>query len=278
MTPKRTASRQRHDDGAGSARRRFVAGLDLLLALALAGCGATASGRVAPSSAAASPSPVPIPSATPVAASTSTFTSSPVPTSTPSGIALSALLSMSSTSPSASEPGLVGSTSTPAPPSGASPVAVATVPVSGVPIAGVAPATATALAPTSKAVLVTFETFLQTYAAALRHLDTSHLGDVLDGQALQVITEEVNRLKTQSKPVELVETDHQVGFDRLDTDSAILVDQYRSASVYIDQATGRPLPRTNPPDEVRVVYEFRRFGSAWKIVRSAQKILGTPTP
>lgn len=147
-----------------------------------------------------------------------------------------------------------------------------------VPIAGIPAATATALAPETREVIGVFERFLQVYSQALRTLDTSHLGEVLSGQALQVISDEVNGLKAQGKPVELVEKDHRVGFDLMTDSSAVLVDEYDSASVYIDPKTGEPLLRTGPEQNIRMVYEFSKVGNDWKIVQSARKVLGVATP
>lgn len=147
-----------------------------------------------------------------------------------------------------------------------------------VPIAGIPAATATALAPETREVIGVFERFLQVYADALRTLDTSHLSEVLSGQALQVISDEVNGLKTQGRPVELVEKNHHVGFDLMTGSSAVLVDEYDSASVYIDPKTGEPLSRTGPEQKIRIVYEFSKTGNDWKIVQSAQKVLGVATP
>lgn len=147
-----------------------------------------------------------------------------------------------------------------------------------IPIAGIPAATATALAPETREVIGVFERFLQVYSQALRTLDTSHLSEVLSGQALQVISDEVNGLKTQGRPVELVEKNHHVGFDLMTNSSAVLVDEYDSASVYINPKTGEPLLRTGPEQNIRMVYEFSKVGNDWKIVQSARKVLGVATP
>lgn len=111
-----------------------------------------------------------------------------------------------------------------------------------------------------------YQRYLTVYRQAVMELDTSHLGEVLDGQALQWVTEEVDMLKAEGRPVKIVESDRQIKiFPRTQTEAALL-DEYFSSSVYVDTTTKEPLPRTGPPTRVRQSYLLRRINGNWKIV------------
>ncbi len=132
--------------------------------------------------------------------------------------------------------------------------------------------------PVQREVEAAYQRYLDVYAQAVANLDTSHLADVLDGQALQWVTDEVNDLKAQGRPVKVIEDERILLFGRTTDTSATLVDEYTSRSVYMDPATKQPLTRSTPPTRVRQSYEFRKVGGAWKIVDGTRETLNGGTP
>lgn len=132
--------------------------------------------------------------------------------------------------------------------------------------------------PTQREVEAAYQKYLDVYAQAVADLDTSHLTDVLDGQALQWVTDEVNDLKAQGRPVKVIEDERLLLFGRTTDTSATLVDEYISRSVYVDPATKQPLSRSTPPTRVRQSYEFRKIGGVWKIVDGTRETLSGGTP
>lgn len=172
------------------------------------------------------------------------------------------------------------------PPTGLTPLATATVasaaataPATASPTAPSVVATPTlpvavATAPEAKEVEATFQKYLQVYSDAVYNLDTSRLPEVLDGKALQVVTQEVNDLKAKGWPAKVIEEDRGIAFSNISPDRVKLIDIYVSKSVYVDPKTKEPLPRTDPPLRVQQSYEFRKINGVWKIVDGTRKVLG----
>lgn len=135
------------------------------------------------------------------------------------------------------------------------------------------------MAPIANQVLQAWSDYLRVYQEAMLKLDTSHLTDVMAGDALQRITDEVNRLASQHRPVMIVETDHHVAIVRLSTTTATLADEFLDGSEYVDASTGKPITRTTPADQVLMTYQFQRIGTTWKVVEgTVQAVNGTPVP
>jgi len=111
-----------------------------------------------------------------------------------------------------------------------------------------------------------YQKYLDVYSQAVFNLDGSHLAEVLDGKALTLVTDEVNGLKSQGRPVQIVEDQRFIALSDVTMQSATLVDEYTSRSVYIDPSTHQPLPRTGPPTHVRQSYVFQNENGIWKIV------------
>lgn len=115
--------------------------------------------------------------------------------------------------------------------------------------------------------------YWQVYSDAVLNLDTSHLHEVLAGPALQWVTDEVNGLKAQGRPVK-IDVQHAYGFSRVTATSATVVDQYVSQSVYIDPTTRQPLPRTGSPSHVLQSFDFEKIDGTWKVVGGTRQALG----
>ncbi len=157
-------------------------------------------------------------------------------------------------------------------------------PVSTATTAAGAPATQTpggprvATSPLEQEIEAAYQNYLRVYSEAVLNLDTNHLSEVLAGQALQLVTDEVNGLKARGRPVKIVEDDRVVALGRVTETSATVVDEYVSRSVYIDPGTMQPLPRTGPPTQVRQSYELRKFNGVWKIIDGSREALGEVRP
>ena len=119
-----------------------------------------------------------------------------------------------------------------------------------------------------------YQKYLQIYSDAVWNLDTRLLGEVLDGQALTLVTDEVNQLKSSGRPVKVIEDDRQTVVVRASDTTATLVDEYTSRSVYANPKTRQLLPRDTPPVRVRQSYEFRKTVGVWKIVDGTREVLG----
>lgn len=151
-----------------------------------------------------------------------------------------------------------------APPATSASAATATVDIRGLRLAQT---------PIERDVQAAYQKYLEVYAEAVANLDTSHLSEVLSGQALQWVTDEVNDLKAQGRSVKVIEDDRVILFGRTTETSATLVDEYTSRSVYVDPKTKQPLPRSGPSTSVRQSYEFRKIDGVWKIVDGTRETL-----
>lgn len=118
-----------------------------------------------------------------------------------------------------------------------------------------------------------FERYLQVYRQAVWDLDASHLQEVLDGQALKLVSDEVSGLKAQGRPVKIIEEDRSVALAQVTETTAVVVDEYVSLSVYADPTTREPLPRTGPSTKVRQTYELRKVNGSWKVVDGTREVL-----
>jgi len=130
-----------------------------------------------------------------------------------------------------------------------------------------------ASSPLEREVDAAFQRYLQVYGQAVWELDASHLHEVLAGQALLWVTNEVNQLKAEGRPVKIIEEERKVALARVTETSATVVDDYVSRSVYVDPQTKQPLPRTKPPTRVRQSYELRKIDGIWKIVDGTREVL-----
>lgn len=251
-------------------RPNKLAAAAIAASLTLASCGA---GNVAgqPSSAASSTAVSALPNTTTLLVTTTAVTAStsvePVAqiiTSTASTSFTSAAgSSLVSSGSSLTTSGLVGLSPAPTAPAGLSSL--------------LPPATATAMAPIADEVLRAWSDYLRVYQEAMRKLDTSHLTEVMAGNALQRITGEVNRLAAQHSPVVIIETNHHVAIVKLSNTSATLADEFLDGSEYVDAKSGQPIKRTTPPDQVLMTYQFEKTGTTWKVVQgTAESVNGTP--
>ncbi len=174
------------------------------------------------------------------------------------------------------------------PPTGVTPLATATVAsataTASAPVAAASPAATSvvatptlpvpvATAPEAKQVEAAFAKYLQIYSDAVYNLDTSRLPEVLDGKALQLVTDEVNGLKSRGQRARIIEEDRGLAFASITPTSVTLIDFYTNKSVLVDPQTGKDIPRTAPPTKVQQTYQFRKIGDTWKIVDGTRRVL-----
>ena len=176
----------------------------------------------------------------------------------------------------------IGTDSAPTAPAVAAPTAdptavtgaATTQPASAPTPAGLPPGIGVANTPTERAVVAAYEKYLQVYAEAALNLDTSRLSEVLDGQALQWVTDEINDRKARGRPLKVIEEDRLVGLSDVTETTGILFEQYTSRSVIVDVNTKQPLPRSSPPTRVQQIYVYRKVDGVWRIVDWSRRDLG----
>lgn len=135
-----------------------------------------------------------------------------------------------------------------------------------------------ATTPLEREVEAAYWKFLRTHADAVLELDTSRLSEVLDGQPLQWVTDEVNDLKGQGLAAKLIEDERILTFINVTGTAVTVEEQYVSRSVYVDPQTKQLVPRTGPPERIRQTYEFRRVNGVWKVVDGTQEVIGEVSP
>ena len=170
-----------------------------------------------------------------------------------------------------------------APPAAASPVPSPSTAVSASPATSVVASAGLAglpiaSTPEEKAIEAAYQQYLDIYSQAALNLDTSHLSDILAGPALQRVTDEVNQLKAQGRPVSVIETQHKVAFAQVTESTATLIDEYTNESVYADPKTKQPLGSNDQPDLVRQSYQFQKVNNTWKIMDGTRTELSSPSP
>lgn len=116
--------------------------------------------------------------------------------------------------------------------------------------------------------------FLDVYSDAVLKMDSRRLSDVLDGDALRWTSNEIDAVRQGGYPAKVIEDDRILRFIQVTTASATVEDTYINRSVFLNAQTGQPYPRQGADLRVRQVYEFRRFGTSWKIVTGSRDIIG----
>lgn len=101
------------------------------------------------------------------------------------------------------------------------------------------------------------------YAEALLKLETSRLPEVLAGNALTTVTQQVEEQRTNRQPVRIrVEHDYQIVITN-DT-TASIEDNYINHSVRLDPNTMEPIEK-DPNQKVRKSYTLKKVNGSWKV-------------
>jgi hypothetical protein len=134
--------------------------------------------------------------------------------------------------------------------------------------------TSVATSPTEREIEATFERYLRIYSEAVLSLDTSRLDEVLAGEALQLVTDEIDDRRVRGRPLKVIEENRVVALADVTENRGFLLEEYTSRSVIVDASTQQPLPRSAPPLRVRQVYQLRRTDGVWRIVDWSRQDLG----
>ena len=114
------------------------------------------------------------------------------------------------------------------------------------------------------------------YADALLRLDTSRLGGVLTGEALDNVRRQVEEQRSKNEPVRVrVEHQHQILI--VDQTTASVEDNYLNHTVRIDPQTKQPT-EPDPNDRVRRTYTMKKVDGVWKVANIIGFRSGSPSP
>lgn len=101
------------------------------------------------------------------------------------------------------------------------------------------------------------------YASALLELDPSGLDQVLTGDALRIVTQQVEEQRAKNQPVR-IRVEHHLRITILDATTASVEDRYVNHSVRLDPDTMEPI-EPDPNQRVRRSYTLEKVGEVWKV-------------
>jgi hypothetical protein len=140
---------------------------------------------------------------------------------------------------------------------------------SPVPTSPEVPTTATTLSPEAE-VRAAYLRQWDVYAGAVRHLDTSKLGEVFAGPALQTVRAEIQRRRRQGRPAAVKVQHHITSITLVNPTTAVVLDRYRNHSVRLDPATGRPA-EPDPNEVIEESYAMKLVRGAWKVTEITRR-------
>lgn len=101
------------------------------------------------------------------------------------------------------------------------------------------------------------------YTEANLKLDVSRLEEVLSGDALKIVRDQIEEQKSKNQPVRIrVEHDYQVIL--VDAVTATVEDSYVNHSQRLDPKTGQPVD-PDPNQRVRRTYTLKKVSGTWKV-------------
>lgn len=101
------------------------------------------------------------------------------------------------------------------------------------------------------------------YTEANRNLDTSRLAEVLTGDALRDVRDQIEEQKAKNQPVRIrVEHDYHVIL--VDASTATVEDTYVNHSQRLDPKTGQTVD-PDPNQRVRRTYTLKKVNGTWKV-------------
>lgn len=101
------------------------------------------------------------------------------------------------------------------------------------------------------------------YAEANLKLDTSRLEEVLTGDALRIVRDQIEEQKAKNQPVRIrVEHDYRILL--VDEMTATVEDNYVNHSQRLDLKTGQPV-EPDPNQRVRRTYTLKKVNGTWKV-------------
>lgn len=133
--------------------------------------------------------------------------------------------------------------------------------------AGTVPADAP---PTLEQEIVTgYLRFWEVRTEAQRDLDITRLPEVAAGDALDREVQQVEDLRAQGRAGK-VDVEHNFVIVQASATEAVVYDEYLNKSLFIDLATGKELPTSEPPAKRKMSYDLRKTAGVWKVVDGAR--------
>jgi hypothetical protein len=103
------------------------------------------------------------------------------------------------------------------------------------------------------------------YANAVRTLDASGLDAIYAERALDLVRDEVARLREANTPV-VVQVQHDLHVQIVSDTDALVRDQYINRNYRID-AAGKPIDDQDDPGTYLETYQMKRVSGAWLVTR-----------
>ena len=101
------------------------------------------------------------------------------------------------------------------------------------------------------------------YTEANLNLDTSRLGEVLTGEALKNVQDQIDEQKSKNQPVR-IRVEHKYSIVLVDEATATVDDTYVNHSQRLDPRTGEPVDE-DPNQQVRRTYTLKKVDGSWKV-------------
>jgi hypothetical protein len=103
------------------------------------------------------------------------------------------------------------------------------------------------------------------YSDAVLNGNTSRLHEVLEGDALRWVTDEVNDLRAKGQAAKIVLAEQVASIEHVSETRATVAHRYVNHSVYVDTLTKQPRVASDGPIRVLQTYDFRKTDGRWKI-------------
>ncbi len=206
-------------------------------------------------------------------------TAAPAPTLAAAAASSATLLPTTGPPVAAASPvAMATQVSAPAPPAAVPPAPSPAAPPPAPAVAASPATTAPSPRPTVDPVLVAevgkaYERYWDVRAEALYNLDTSHLGEVSDGDGRQVIEQAIEKLRADGHAVD-TRVEHRYRVISVSPDHAEVADQYADKSIYVDPISHEPLDsdtsqniETAANSRAKELYEMQKIEDTWKVVK-----------
>ncbi len=113
-----------------------------------------------------------------------------------------------------------------------------------------------------------YEQYWQIRSQAFLDLDKTHLAEIMSGDHMDMLGERIDELRTENRAIK-TDVDHQFQVVQVTGDTAQIIDDYISNSIYVDPVTKLPLSEP-AADELRVLYRLNKADGKWKVVDSVR--------
>jgi hypothetical protein len=108
------------------------------------------------------------------------------------------------------------------------------------------------------------------YADAVHNLDTSRLAEVMTGPRLERGLKEIQDLRDQGRAVDIVVENDPVVV-QIEGDRAVIHDEYKNRSYFIDPTTKEPLSSPEGSQTIRDTVTLTRVDQTWKVLDTVRE-------